>query len=194
MQQGSGDEPRLGRAHKSRVFDPRGRTEAALRSAGPAGGEQPRRSPGRPPARPCRLRRFPERGCLLPGSIWPQGAERGCSTPAGWREGAKVGFSLHRAVWAIPSLHAGDGELSTPSLSRTQLPASQAARGLPSESGFVWRLPAGKAAGSPRSAGYPAAAHWEKPAELGQQEGERGPSQGNAYRQAPLLCFCKSAH
>lgn len=59
----------------------------------------------------------------------------------------------------------------------TQLSASQAALGLLSESGFVWRLPAGKAAGSPRSDGYSAAARWEKPRELGQHEGEHSGTQ-----------------
>lgn len=135
---GSGDEPRLRRAHKSHVFDPRGRTEAALRRAGPGGGELPRWSP-------CGLGRFSERG---------RPARRGASgLKAGMRGAGRqlAGERVQSAEGAVASWLAGGGEPAAP-------PISQAALGLQSESGFVRRLPAGKAAGSARLAGCPVAA------------------------------------
>lgn len=139
---GSGDEPRLGRAHKSHVFDPRGRTEAALRSAGPAGGELPRRSPGRSPARA--------------GS---GGFLSVAASLAGEHLVSRCEFGVLEASWLGRGCKSAGGHERLAARRRPRagspLPVSQAALGLPSESGFVWRLPAGNAAGS---AGCPTAA------------------------------------
>lgn len=134
-----------------------------MRSAGPVGGEQQQRSPGQPS------------GC------------GGFPSRAGQQQASRCDFRVLGANWMGKGHKSGDfwhtliahrrWRASASSPPHTQLSASQAAPGLLSESGFVWRLPAGKAAGSLRPDGYSAAARWEKPTELSRHEGERSQTQ-----------------
>lgn len=142
-----------------------------MRSAGPSGGEQPRRSPGQP---------SPELFRAGPAGICLRGVISGCWLPAGWGKGAKAEGFLAQPHGSQAMESAASSPL------HMQLSASQTALGLLSESGFVWRLPAEKAAGSLRSDGYSAAARSEKPTELSQHEGEHSGTQVNAAGKAPL--------